>query len=112
MNESKKLLPSTLFDSNESNGKWRLNIGAPGPLTLRKVGILMRDATNKRLVNDVQLFIYIFIQNDEINGDSELMQYGAPQGDPRFISALAQFLTKQYQQEVSMYICSSNSTLI
>uniref|UniRef100_A0A914UIE7 Aminotransferase class I/classII domain-containing protein n=1 Tax=Plectus sambesii TaxID=2011161 RepID=A0A914UIE7_9BILA len=79
--------PATLFEANGSFGKYMFNVGAPETSMLRKVAELMQTATQKRL-------------QDEISAEAQMMQYGAPEGDPRFLTALVKFLSEEYKEPI------------
>uniref|UniRef100_A0A0N4Z3M3 Aminotran_1_2 domain-containing protein n=1 Tax=Parastrongyloides trichosuri TaxID=131310 RepID=A0A0N4Z3M3_PARTI len=77
----------TLFDSMDNTGRYMLNVGAPGPLALKDVTHIMKQATDIRLT-------------EELDEGCCLLQYGDPNGDRRCIEALAVFLTQQYKTAV------------
>ncbi|KAE9549135.1 hypothetical protein FO519_007657 [Halicephalobus sp. NKZ332] len=79
--------PVTLFDGL-GIGRYMMKAGAPGPHVLKKVAVMMKEATEK-------------VMSETIESDGSLLQYGTPNGPPEFLDALASFLSAEYREPVN-----------
>ena len=78
-----------LFSGRVDQDFINLTVGAPGPETLRRSAEIFASASQHRV-------------EKTLNGGSvSLFQYGPPCGPAEFLGRLAEFLSQQYNDEVS-----------
>ena len=79
-----------LFSGRVDQDFINLTVGAPGPETLRRSAEIFASASQHRV-------------EKTLNGGSvSLFQYGPPCGPAEFLGRLAEFLSQQYNDEVSL----------
>ena len=77
-----------LFSGRLADGSVNLVVGAPGPDTLKKSAELFDSATRNRTTKVTS------------SGDVSLFQYGPVCGNREYLHQLANFLTKEYDDQV------------